>query len=187
MGLSLPALMAFSPQAEAAVVLRYDLQTLAQDADVIVVGQVISVESFWVGQRIKTRARVAVEQGLKGVKGGQQVTVEVPGGGVGDIGQKVPGAPTFSEGESVVLFLTGSLGQAPLKVLGLSQGKVSVEYGLTGPEVVWRLNGLTPVLRTAEGLLVETGHVLPTRQSLEGFVGELAPWVEKPDEPGVRP
>ena len=56
------------------------------------------------------------------------------GGIVGDIGQRVDGLATFSEGEEVVLFLAKA-GDSAFRVQGGSQGKFTVQGEGAGPNL----------------------------------------------------
>ena len=63
-----------------------------------------------------------------------RVTVVVPGGVVGPIGQRVDGAPAFAKGEEVVVFLSAAEAGA-FRVTGLAQGKFSVRDGAAQPDL----------------------------------------------------
>jgi hypothetical protein len=56
-----------------------------------------------------------------------EVTAMVPGGQVGDVGASVSGAPTFSKGEKVLLFMEGDEAGV-FHVLDGFQGKLVI-YG----------------------------------------------------------
>ena len=99
-----------------------DFQTLVGEAHAIAVGHVVAVEPRWrEGRRgIETALTFEVEQYLKGDLG-RTVTFAVPGGQLGRYRSVMPGAPVISEGDELVLFLTGSA-SSHTHVLGLSQG-----------------------------------------------------------------
>jgi len=99
-----------------------DFPTLVGQAHAIAVGRVVAVEPRWrEGRRgIETALTLAVDQYLKGDLG-RTVTLSVPGGQMGRYRSVMPGAPAFTEGEEVVLFLTADATRAA-HVLGLGQG-----------------------------------------------------------------
>ncbi|MFQ5829781.1 MAG: hypothetical protein ACE5JD_11590 [Candidatus Methylomirabilia bacterium] len=73
-----------------------------------------------------TRIGVRADEVLKGSVAGQLVSVHQLGGKVGDIASFVGGAPRFTVGERVLLFLSRRRG-GELRVTGLFQGKFSLE------------------------------------------------------------
>ena len=99
-----------------------DFPTLVGQAHAIAVGHVVAVEPRWrEGRRgIETALTLEVDQYLKGDLG-RTVTLNVPGGQMGRYRSVMPGAPAFTEGEEVVLFLTADATRAA-HVLGLGQG-----------------------------------------------------------------
>ncbi len=110
----------------AALTEKADLSTLTAQADEIVTGEVVRTESFAVEDgRIYTRATVAVTDNLKGVKNAE-VEVVLPGGTVGETTMRMSEAPSFTEGESVILFLKNSGN----RLAGWFQGKYVVVDGV---------------------------------------------------------
>jgi hypothetical protein len=99
-----------------------DFPTLVGEARAIAVGRVVSLAPQWKeGRRgIETLLTLEVDQYLKGDLG-QFVTLAVPGGEMGRYRSVMPGAPSFVEGEELVLFLAGDGAGMP-HVLGLGQG-----------------------------------------------------------------
>jgi len=117
-------LMATHPAA--ALTEKADLATLTARADQIVTGEVVSTECFAVKDgRIYTRAIVAVGESLKGVKDAE-VEVVIPGGTVGETTMLMSEAPSFTKGETVVLFLKDSGN----RLAGWFQGKYVVVDGM---------------------------------------------------------
>ncbi len=111
------------------------VEALTRGSDLVVRGRVQSVTPRWSedGRRIFTFAEVRASSLWKGHAAGP-VTVIVPGGVVGRIGQRVDGAPTFDEGEEVVVFLTRAEAGA-FRVNGLAQGKFRVEGAVARPDL----------------------------------------------------
>jgi hypothetical protein len=120
----------------ATVVVPADLRELVAGSAWIVHGRVVDVRSEWRdGQRrIDSFVTLEVEESLKG-RLGRRVTFLVPGGQVGIYRSVMIGAPTFTPGDEVVLFLNARNSPIPY-VLGLSQGVFRVVAGPDGRRVV---------------------------------------------------
>jgi len=121
--LALAVLLA-AGQAAASAVLTATVEELTRSADLVVRGSVEGHESRYSGRRIYTTLRIRPSATWKG-NAGPLVEVQIPGGTVGDVSQRVSGVATFDDGEEVVLFLHRA-GPA-YGVRGLSQGKFRVE------------------------------------------------------------
>ena len=115
-----------APTARTATVVPLTLEEMGRVASDVFVGTVESSDAAWGAghRRIETRVRIRVETVVKG-RGSPVRTVVVPGGIVGDVGMRTPGAPTFRVGERVLL-LVEPRGAAELRPLGLFQGKLRV-------------------------------------------------------------
>jgi hypothetical protein len=120
--LTLATILAAAPSADAIVYVAADFQTLVGEARAIVLGRVVALQPQWTerGRGIETLIYLEVEQSLKG-DAGSSVVVRVPGGQIGPYLSVMPGAPRFSEGEEVVLFLAGAPPALP-HILALGQG-----------------------------------------------------------------
>jgi hypothetical protein len=113
---------------------------MARESELIVRGTVISAEAQVAGPRrvIETLVTLQVSDTLKGTAAAQTV-FRVPGGRVGRYRRVMVGAPEFTAGDEVILFLKG---RAPAIAMpyGLSQGvyRVSRTRGtaLVTPAVV---------------------------------------------------
>ena len=132
--LPLAALLLSGP-ARAAVAVPSSVEELARDADAVVRGRVVSKTARFTPdhRRIFTWVEVEPSSVWAGTAKGR-VTVLVPGGVVGDIGQRVDGMPAFAQGEDVVVFLSGAEAGA-FRVTGLAQGKFSVKDGTATPDL----------------------------------------------------
>jgi hypothetical protein len=130
----LAALLAASP-ALGAEAIALSVEELARSSDAVVRGQVRGMTATLSsdGRRIFTLVDLEVSATWRG-DAGKTVKVIVPGGIVGDIGQRVDGAPTFAEGEEVVVFLN-SAEAGGHRVAGLSQGKFSVAGANATPDL----------------------------------------------------
>ena len=103
------ALIFFSPVSSFALMIEKSAEELAQNAKIIVQGEVRSVKSYkGINGVIYTRASVMVSDVIKGKNIKKNITVEYEGGEVGDIGMRVEDEPSLEKGERVLLFLTNS-------------------------------------------------------------------------------
>jgi hypothetical protein len=129
-------------QLQATTARRMSNRELAEQAQIIVIGQASDVRPAWEGRTLVTLVTVNVTDRIKG-DAGDAVTVALPGGV--DAKRKVPiamtfaGAPTIQPGEEVFLFLGKDDDIASgYVVLGFSQGKFSVAREPNGRKVVSR-------------------------------------------------
>jgi hypothetical protein len=139
---ALALLLALAPSVRATVLLPGDLGDIARGAAVIVRGTVVDVRAGWVDarHRVATTVTLQVAESFKGGMSGR-VSFQVPGGVVGRYRSVTIGAPTFTEGEEVIVCL-GAQPPALPYVLGLSQGVFRVRRdGASGQRLV-----TTPVL-----------------------------------------
>lgn len=106
----------------ATVVLPADFTTVVIDSSLIVHGRILSARAALTGPEriIETVVTVAV---LESLKGGvtETVSFRVPNGQVGRYRRVLIGAPEFTAGEEVVVFLRGRAPAMPM-VFGLNQG-----------------------------------------------------------------
>ena len=113
------------------MILPASLGDLVTGARAIVHGHVVAIEPRWADghRQIETLVTVRAEDYLKGDLGGE-VTFKVPGGQMGPYRRVVVGAPTFREGDEVVVFLNAQ-GPAVPWISGLNQGvfRVCAECG----------------------------------------------------------
>jgi hypothetical protein len=120
----------------AAVILPADLAALVTGARAIVHGRVVAVDPRWVEgrRRIESLVTLRVEAYLKGDLG-EEVTFKVPGGQMGPYRSLMIGAPTFTEGDEVVVFLNAQGPTIPW-ISGLNQGVFRVVENGTGVKMV---------------------------------------------------
>jgi len=80
---------------------------IAEKSDYIVVARCTSSESKWDEQKafIFTYTTFSIDEYIKGSGIGEEITLRIIGGQVGDQKLKTPHIPEFNEGEEVILFL----------------------------------------------------------------------------------
>lgn len=136
-------LLLLAAAASATTYAHITLEELAARADVVVRARVGDGEARWLERagpaRIVTFHRVDVLEVLQGrltdAEGAERsLTVGVPGGVVGEIGQRVHGAPKLASGDVVVIFLGPATGPGGARgVVGLEQGVLHVIGGRLTP------------------------------------------------------
>jgi hypothetical protein len=94
-------------ESSATTVVPVTVEQLSRRADVVVVATVRSTRALWEGRLIVTDCELEVRVAMKGALApGQTLTLRVPGGVIGDLGQTIPGVPRLDRGETVVAFVT---------------------------------------------------------------------------------
>jgi len=134
--LTLLAVCLLAAPARATVLVPASLEELTRDASVIARGQVVAVEGRWTDDRrtIETLVTLEAESYMKGQMG-TIVQFRVPGGTLGRYRNIVIGAPQFSVGQRVVVFLGVNGPQVPY-ILGLNQGVYRVDVDTAGQAFV---------------------------------------------------
>lgn len=150
--------------ARASVMEAMDLPDLVNHADRVVMGRVVEVRSDWdeTGMRIRTRARVQVEETLVGDPA-QEVVVERMGGVVGDLGQLVMGEADLGTHDHVLLFLEPvARGKRVFRTVGMAQGCMAVTTDALGElRVSRKSSSLTLRLRTPGSSGPSVGVMVP--------------------------
>jgi hypothetical protein len=144
------AIAAFAVPASA-VVVEKNLAQLGQEAQSIIIGRVVSMESRLDSDDglIYTYVTVRVREHIKGKPTTSDVVIRVPGGEVADMGLAVSDAPWFEPGDDVLVFLAPELKGAH-SVVGWYQGKLTIkdgkveEFGLPLGEVLSYIKGGVP-------------------------------------------
>jgi hypothetical protein len=122
-----------STPARASVVLDLTLPEMIDKSSCIVHGTVEDVRAAWGPEKreIFTRVRLRVAEAWKcpaGVVAKRAVVVRQLGGTVEGVSMAVPGAPEFTQGEEVIVFLSPARGEAGAYVLvALGASKITVE------------------------------------------------------------
>ena len=118
----------------ATTVQRLSLEDLAKRASRIVGGTVRDSKTFWSnnGKLILTNYVIDVDESIKG-QYARTIEVTTVGGRIGGVELHVSGMPSFTKGETIVVF-TESSGSYEV-VLGLGQGKFKVENGEVSNQV----------------------------------------------------
>jgi hypothetical protein len=130
-------LMLLAGVTSAATVMRFDTNDLVDRANVILHGKITSKECRKTASgSVVTDLRVDVYEAIKGVKG-KTFSFTVYGGVVGTRGSAISGAPTFDEGEEILVFLDAETRQGLRMTVGLGQGKYTIRV-VDGKKLAFR-------------------------------------------------
>ena len=148
---AIPALLGIGTSS-ATTLVRLSFPQLAQASERVVVGTVVALESTRdeSGRFIHTNVRIAVERHLRG-RGPAEIVVRTPGGQIDGEAVVAHGAPSFTVGEKVLVFLE-RWEDGTLKVTGYVQGKSTVTLGPDGKQ---RLRGGVADGRSVAGVAEE--------------------------------
>ncbi|MFT4621690.1 MAG: hypothetical protein ACI8PZ_000342 [Myxococcota bacterium] len=119
-------LLAAPAPANASYLAELSIEDRTDAAAYIVEGEVLEVwTELGAGGTVWTRARVRVDEQLKGDDLPKEVVIDSLGGRHGDLTMRVVGAAVFSEGEKLFVFLD-ELGSGRLVPIGKFQGKFTI-------------------------------------------------------------
>jgi PKD repeat protein len=150
------------------IVLPTDEQLVAKSPD-IVEGTVLSSVPVQIGNRIWTETQVAVSRTIKGDAAGT-VTIREIGGQIGDHVTKIFGAPVYSVGENVLLFLTPTP-RGDFQTTDLFVGKFTADQMLDGTPM-WTRNDQTADVSLLDAGFhpMRAGNMQRAAQGFEQFV-----------------
>ena len=156
-------------EVRATVILPATLGEIAVGSRAIVHGRVVALEPRWVeGRReIETLVTIHADEYLKGDLG-PEVTFKVPGGQMGPYRRVMVGAPTFHEGDEIVVFLNAQGPTVPW-ISGLNQGVFRVAENASGMKVV--LPGVS--LAAGEEARIVRGDPARQRLGLQAFTDQV--------------
>jgi hypothetical protein len=163
-------------RAMATVVVAKDFAALCNEADLIFVGTVTSVQSRWSDPAHQAIETLVTFADLTWLRGGPQasVTLRFGGGEIDGLHEEVAGVPHFAVGERRVIFAHDGRFVSP--IVGFDQGALRVVDGAEGAMVVDSVAGGDA--RGALRLGTPTGSATPSPEPLETFLdrvrGELA-------------
>lgn len=135
------AAMLATPFAGATVLEPLRIEDMARLAPLVVIGEVnqVKVEINAAKTKIYTRVLVTPNEVLKGPRDTGVVTIKTVGGALADKVAELPGAPRFTPGERVLVFLEPRQDGDGYNTIGLYLGKFSViKDPKTGQQVLYR-------------------------------------------------
>jgi hypothetical protein len=106
-------------------------EELARASDIVVVGEIESVDPMWnsAGTAIVTRVSLVIEEVVRGKASQQHIAIEYEGGEIGDVGMKVSDSASLTKGEKVLLFLKPDKNRKDVRVhriVGKGQGRYTI-------------------------------------------------------------
>lgn len=130
-----------SEEAEATILVKKNLEQLAGESELIVMGTITGKTSNWAHGLILSHHTIEVERTLKGKAPASLVITEV-GGTVADMTMRIESAPTYAVGQRVLVTLKkGPRGY--WRTLGWIQGRYSVVRNqATGADMIRLEKGL---------------------------------------------
>lgn len=167
-------------------VVPMNVETMADYAGQVIVGEVVSVRSYWAEdpKRIESEVLLAGVSYLKGALPGsdESFTLTVPGGQVGEMEMHLCCAPQFRTGERWMLFLLPSYKTFP--VVGLYQGAFRIERSPDGIERVYDAAGGSVLGVDSEGMVLSTrvAKASPHEHVMESASVRLAPLATAPTD-----
>jgi hypothetical protein len=167
----------FTNTARATIAIRLNILELTLQSKQVVEGTVVAIENEMSHRgMIVTRVTLSIEEALKGDKSAA-ISFRVPGGTRPDGARlAIAGAPSFTVGEKVIVFLEGKKGDI---VTGLSQGKFLVQQDGDSSYAVQNTKGLClldakPSLNAKDGGPV-TDWAIPFSSKETKTVSQLMP------------
>ncbi|HEX7192252.1 MAG TPA: PKD domain-containing protein [Thermoanaerobaculia bacterium] len=161
----------FLPVASATtIVMPTDEQLVVKSPD-IVEGTVLSSVPVQIGNRIWTETQVVVSRTIKGDAAGT-ITIREIGGQIGDNVTKIFGAPEYTVGENVLLFLTPTP-RGDFQTTDLFVGKFTADQMLDGTPMWIRKDQTADVsLLDADFRPMRAGNIQRAAQGFEQFVAD---------------
>lgn len=156
---------------------------LVEQADAVVAGRVVEVNSFWnrEGTAIMTEAVIEVEDSILG-NAPSHVRVRTFGGQVGDYKIVAHGFPTFERNERLLLFLEPKQ-DGFHKVLGYGQGEFRIRADKNGREMAvptWEAD--TVRILKADGTPARVPRAVP----LEAFKRQIRETADRVGRPQAQ-
>ncbi len=137
--------MLVAPLAQATLVVDMDLPTLTREATHIVHADVLGSHTLEKNGQFRTEVQLRIRDKMKGdrpLPKGSLLTIELPGGTVGELSQMVSGTPQIRTGDEVVLFLWQREATTRPRILGLAQGAWRVERNGDRPRALRDRRGI---------------------------------------------
>jgi hypothetical protein len=151
---------------------------MAREAEVIVTGRCVNLQSTWIDRELVTLATIQVSEVLKG-QAGPQVTVVLPGGIDSNrpvpIAMSFPAAPELHLQENALLFLIPETQvEQGYGIVGWSQGKYSLAETPEGKMVASQnLTGLN-LQRSSGGIARGGAKAVPYEQLRQQVLNAIA-------------
>jgi hypothetical protein len=165
-------LLAAAIPATATIVRALSIEQLTATADVIAEGRVTAQSSSWNDEktRIYTVTTLAVLTAHKGpVKPGETLQIRQIGGTVDGLTQSIVGNAKLSVGEEMLVFLDRDEDRGLHYVVGMAQGKFSIDRASPTPRLDRPLQNLSTLDAKGSPVPLVTPGAAPTVQALDGL------------------
>ncbi len=149
-----------NPAVEAGTAVRLDVTEMAMKADLVLEGRVLDANVLE-GESglIETEYLLTVDRTLWGADLGTRI-VRLPGGVLPDgRGMMIPGMPSLTVGEDVMLFLSRQTTWGMRMPMGLAQGKFTIVNSFDGGRRLVRDPGSVTFLDATTGQLSESSSI----------------------------
>lgn len=152
--------LALAVPAGASTFLALSQEELAEQADAVVLGKVLTVDSYWnaEGTLIVTEAVVEVQEKVLG-ETPEHVRLLTFGGEVADYKIEAHGFPTFEKGERLLVYLEPAQ-NGFRRVLGYQQGQYRIRKDKQGTDVA------VPALDLGAHVILKDGTAAPAPRTL---------------------
>jgi len=140
-------LLAFSPDGSASRIIPMSDSALAADADVILIGEVLSLTSEWndAEDLMFTYVEIQVDSVIMGPTTDSIITLRLWGGSDDDYTMMLDGGPTFEVEETVLLYLESDF-TSLFPIIGFNQGKFTIRTDpQSGETILEGENEITPM------------------------------------------
>ncbi|MFZ1866243.1 MAG: hypothetical protein WAU39_18625 [Polyangiales bacterium] len=166
------AVLLVASPAHGSIVQALGLEELVEHADRIVLGRVLSSESFQLSDgELGTWCRIQVERDIGGAAPDEtEVIVETLGGRIGNLAMQVEGEPSFSVGERVIVFVRGGGPYRAFRPVGMGQGVMRVRKEQGIETVTQSRRGMMLMRRGSDGHWQKSLGALPEAEGLETFI-----------------
>ena len=162
--------------AGATTVQKFSISDLAKKSETIAVASVDDVSSRWDDNHKDNYTYISLKvlDGVKGSRKNDVLTIRQLGGTVDKIISVVPGMPTFTKGEEVVVFLSPKDRAGYPWVMGLQQGTYSVSIDGNGFKQVRNdVDGLKTMAPDGSVDEAKAASVQPLNSFLDGIRTQL--------------
>lgn len=164
-----------SGTAFATTVLKFSTKDLALKSNAVVVARVEDqVARYDAGKEIYTYVTLRVLDPVKGSHKDDLITIRQLGGIVDHIASIVPGMPTFTKGEEVVVFLSQKDKAGYPSIMGLQQGKYTIRADENGlKHVTNELEGTSLLDASGKTLEAKAAPEMPLQSFLDGIRNDI--------------
>lgn len=152
--------LALAAPAGASTFLALSQEEMAEQADAVVLGKVLTVDSYWnaEGTVIVTEAMVEIEEKVLGDTP-EHVRLLTFGGEVADYKIEAHGFPTFQKGERLLVYLEPAK-DGFRRVLGYQQGQYRIRKDKQGKDIA------VPALDLGAHVLLKDGTAAPAPRTI---------------------